>query len=504
MRYSAINELKKCLLNLLNHSKGIFSNFDCILIAFNSTYGGMQIANQAWNVNQALAQSALGLRYALPSTTGEILMSASTEMFKINSQLSANTKKKILLTAITSALATALSVPVSNANAGATINFGEDKSITVGLGLRAAYTNAEDGSPSGNSRSDDFDVYSARIFTSASLNKYIKGTLNIDATAGAESSFGSARNGVGDKVQVFDAIAQFEFAPEFNIWAGRMLVPNDRGNMDGPYYLSTWLYPALVAQYPGQTNGRDTGVTAWGKLNDAHFTYAAGAFEGHNNFKGASSEDSNLMYATRLQYDFWDANPVPAYFTASTLYGAKEILAVALAANYQKDGVGTSANKGDYLGYNIDVLMEKDIGVGVLALEGAIYKFDSDGVSDVNTGLATSTLSSPGSTANVGGVAEGKAYLASAAFLFPQKIGWGKFQPTVRYMKFDADSTTGDGVNSVNVASSDTKQYDLGVNYIIEGHNARLSAVYSKTKRDVAGASDIDLDKFVVGVQLQF
>ena len=103
------------------------------------------------------------------------------------------------------------------------------------------------------------------------------------------------------EVQVFDAIAQFEFMPEFNIWAGRMLVPNDRGNMDGPYYLSSWLYPALVAQYPSQTNGRDTGVTAWGKLNNAHFTYAVGAFEGHNNFKGASSEDSNLMYATRLQ-----------------------------------------------------------------------------------------------------------------------------------------------------------------------------------------------------------
>lgn len=431
-------------------------------------------------------------------------MSASIKMSKTNQSLSAITKKKVLCTAITSALVAAVSVPVSNANAGATINFGEDKSITVGLGLRAAYTNAEDGSASGNSRSDDFDVYSARIFTSASLNKYIKGTLNLDATAGAESSFGSARKGVGDKVQVFDAIAQFEFMPEFNIWAGRMLVPNDRGNMDGPFYLSSWLYPALVARYPGQTNGRDTGVTAWGKLNDAHFTYAVGAFEGHNNFKGASSEDSNLMYVTRLQFDLWDGNPIPGYYTASTLYGAKETLAIGLVANYQKDGVGTSANKGDYLGYNIDVLMEKDIGVGVLTLEGAAYKFDTDGVSDVNTKLTTSTLSSPGSTANVGGVAEGKAYLASAAFLFPQKVGWGKFQPTVRYMKFDADSTTGDGVNSVNIASSDTKQYDLGVNYIIDGHNARLSAVYTKTKTDVAGAADTDLDKFILGVQLQF
>ena len=431
-------------------------------------------------------------------------MFASTEISKINYVFSENSKNKFLITAITSALAAALSVSALNANAGTTIKFGEDKSITVGLGLRAAFTNAEKGSPNGKSRSNDFDVYSARIFTSATLNKYIKGTLNLDATAGAESSFGSARSGVGDKVQVFDAIAQFEFAPEFNIWAGRMLVPNDRGNMDGPYYLSTWLYPALVAQYPGQTNGRDTGVTAWGKLNDAHFTYAVGAFEGHNNFKGASSESSNLMYASRLQYDFWDANPVPAYFTASTLYGAKETLAIGLAANYQKNGVGTSTLKGDYLGYNIDALMEKNIGIGVLTLEGAVYKFDSDGVSDVNTGLSTSTLSAPSSTANVGGVSEGRAYLASAAFLFPEKVGWGKLQPTFRYMKFDANSTKGDGINSANISSSDTEQYDLGMNYIIEGHDARLSAVYSKTKKDVANAGSTDLDKFILGVQLQF
>ena len=413
-------------------------------------------------------------------------------------------KPKLLPSAVSIALASALFVPALNAQAGPTINFGEDKTLTIGLGLRAAFTNAEDGSASGSSRSNDFDVYSARLFTSASLNKYIKGTLNLDATAGAESSFGSARKGVGDKVQVFDAIAQFEIMPEFNIWAGRMLVPNDRGNMDGPYYLSTWLYPALVAQYPGQTNGRDTGVTAWGKLNDAHFTYAVGAFEGHNNFKGASSEDSNLMLATRLQFDFWDANPIPAYYTASTLYGGKETLAVGLAANYQKDGVGTTLNKGDYLGYNIDILMEKDIGFGVLNLEGAIYKFDSDGVSDVNTGLGTSTLGTPGSTANVGGVSEGKAYLASVAFLFPQQIGWGKFQPSFRYMQFDADSTKGDGVNSANIASSDTKQYDLGLNYIIDGHNARLSAVYSKTEKEVSGGADTDSDKIILGVQLMF
>ena len=46
----------------------------------------------------------------------------------------------------------------------------------------------------------------------------------------------------------------------------------------------------------------------------------------------------------------------------------------------------------------------------------------------------------------------------------------------------------------------DTKQYDAGVNYIIEGYNAQVSAVYSKTKITSAG----DLDKFAVALQLQY
>ena len=391
-------------------------------------------------------------------------------------------KLKLIIGVVTSLL----SVSALQAQAGATINFGEDKSVTVGLGLRTSFSSTEDAAPNKSARSQDFNVDSTRLYLDASLNKYIKGTLNIEGNVGGAKT--------GESVQVFDAIARFEFMPEFNVWAGRMLVPNDRANLDGPYYLSSYLYPGLVAQYPGQIAGRDTGVTIWGKLMDAHLTYATGAYEGHNNVAKASSENDNLMYAARVQYDFWDANPIPAYYTASTLYG-KDILAVGLVANYQKNGVGSAAQKGDYLGYNMDVLMEKILDIGVLDLEGAIYRFDTDGISDVAGGFGGASA-----TANVGGIKAGKAYLASANFLFPQVIGWGKFQPFVRYLKFNADATTGDGINSLNVASSDTKQYDVGVNYIIEGHNARISAEYSKTDPNNAASADT----YFVGLQLQF
>ncbi|MBF4991800.1 porin [Methylophilus sp. QUAN] len=388
-----------------------------------------------------------------------------------------------------------LGMVASNAHAGATISFGEDKFLHLGLGLRAAYTSASDGAADGKSRSNDFDVYSTRIYTSAQLNRVIKGTLNLEGTHGAESTTGGSK--LGENFEIYEAIAQFEFAPEFNLWAGRMLTPSDRSNLDGPYFLSSWLYPGVVAQYPSQLAGRDTGVTVWGKLIDQHLIYSVGSFEGHNNFKGASSEDDNLLYAGRVQYDFWGEGMTPAYYTASTFYG-KDYLSIGFASQYQKNGVGSANLKGDYLAYNADLLWEKDVGFGFLDVEAGIYKFDTDGRSDVSKSLLTST---PSLTANVGGIKQGKAYLFSSALLFPQQIGWGKLQPYFRYQKFDADSTKGDGgALSVDVLSSETKQYDYGVHYVIDGHNARLSATY--TKNDYSNAKDEN--KVTLGVQLQF
>lgn len=378
------------------------------------------------------------------------------------------------------------------ANAGATISFGEDKFVSLGFGLRAAYSSVEDGAADGKSRSNDFDVYSARVYTSAQLNKYIKGTLNFEGVHGAESTTNGA-----ESFEIYEAIAQFELMPEFNIWAGRMLTPSDRSNLDGPYFLSSWLYPGLVAQYPSQLAGRDTGVTAWGKLDDNHLIYSFGAFEGHNNYSQASSQDDNLLYAGRIQYDFWGQGMTPAYYTASTFYG-KEYLSIGFASQYQKNGVGSMNAKGDYLGYSVDILFEKDVGIGYLDVEAGLYKFDTDDKSDVSKTLLSTT---PSLTANVGGIRQGKAYLLSSALLFPQQVGWGKLQPYFRYQKFDADSTSGDGgLLSVDMLSSESKQYDYGVHYVIDGHNARLSATY--TKNEFSNLPD--QDKFTLGVQLQF
>jgi len=368
----------------------------------------------------------------------------------------------------------ALITGTDGARAAATVTFGPDneESVSIGLGLRTSYDDIQDGAPNGKSGSNDFSLDSLRIYLNASLNSWIKATLNTERT-----SDGS--------INILDGYARFEPMPELNLWIGRMLPPSDRSNLDGPYYLSSWLYPGVVSQYPSKFDGRDDGATVWGKLFDKKLVYSVGVFDGHNRIEGASDEGGNLLYAGRVVYNFLDVEDNPAYYESSTYYGSADILTLGAAIQYEPDGVGTAEKRGDYTAFNIDGLFEKKVlNGGAITIEGAYYHYDTGGVVDVAPGF-----NGADSFANVGGIEQGNAYLISGAFLFPQKVVWGKFQPVLRFQKFDA-----------TVLKTTTKQYDGGLNYIIDGHNARVSAVYAYTQNSAAK----DAHQFTLGVQLQF
>ena len=364
----------------------------------------------------------------------------------------------------------ALLMASTSAHAGATIGFGDGESISVGLGLRSSFTSQSNGAPNG-SRSADFSLDSVRLYIGASLNDYIKATFNTE------------RDSNGD-VEVLDGYAQLEFMPELNLWVGRMLPPSDRANLDGPYYLNSWLYPGLVSQYPAKFAGRDDGATVWGKVFDKKLVYSAGVFEGHNRYAGASNQGDDPLIAGRVAYNFLDAEPDPAYYTSSTYYGSVDVLTLAFALQYEENGVGTAVHRGDYTGWNMDLLFEKKLSFGVITLEGAYYNYDTGGVKDVVPGFG----GAPG-TANVGGINQGDGYLIGADYLIPGKVGWGQFQPFFRYQNFDNDLT-----------HLGADQYDLGVNYVISGHNARVSIDYSKNE----GGGVADYDRIIAGIQLQF
>ena len=78
--------------------------------------------------------------------------------------------------------------------------------------------------------------------------------------------FNTDYNSVTNKIGVLDAVAEFDVAPEFNIWAGRFLPPSDRANLYGPFYAHEWsVYTDGIQDgYPFVFQGRDNGVMYWG------------------------------------------------------------------------------------------------------------------------------------------------------------------------------------------------------------------------------------------------
>ena len=374
------------------------------------------------------------------------------------------------------------------AEAGKKLEIDETKWISVGIGTRASFSTVEDGAPSGDDWNNDFNLDSARIYLNGQVTERIKFELNTECTFCGNSDL--------EDYNILDAIVKFDMSPAFNIWAGRLLVPADRAEMSGPYYANVYDFnktPFFPADYSvnfgnggAGVYGRDHGVTFWGGLGEKkRFTYAAGAFNGK---QGGSNQEDNLLYGARLSYNFLEVESNPGYYTSSTYYGkAGDILTVAVAAQYQKDGAGTEADQADFTGFSTDVLFEKVLGGGgVITIEGEYKSFDAD-LNDAALADASCFC-----------LFSGEAVMATALYMFSGEAGMGQFQPYVRYTKNDPEE------------SSARDEYELGVNYIIDGHNARISAFYqygdiaTKGLNYTPSADGIDVSAVKVAVQLQF
>ena len=387
-----------------------------------------------------------------------------------------------------SVLALSLLATAPIAEAAKKLEIDETKWISIGGGTRGSFSSVEDAAPSGNDWDNDFNLDSARVYLNGQITEIIKFELNTECTFCGNSDL--------EDYAVLDAIAKFDINPAFNIWAGRLLVPADRAEMSGPYYANTYDFnktPFFPADYSVEFGdggagvyGRDHGVTFWGGLGEeARFTYAAGAFNG---YQSGSNQDDNLLFGARLSYNFWEVEKNPGYYTSSTYFGnGGDILTFALAAQYQSDGAGTEMNPADFTGVSADVLMEKVLGGGgVVTMEGQFKTFDTD--------LDNAALED----ASCFCLFSGDAYTGTALYMFPSVIGIGKFQPYVRYTKNEPDE------------SDDRDEIEAGVNYIISGHNARISAFYqygdiaTKGLNYTPSAGGDDVSAVKVAVQLQF
>ncbi len=375
-------------------------------------------------------------------------------------------------------LALALAMVSGPALAGATIPI-PDGSLSLGLGLRGSYQSIERGAPNGTSRSNDFELDNGQLYFGGTWNKIYKATLDTDYNSSTNS------------LSLIDGILQFEPMSAFNVWLGRMLPASDRVNLEGPFYMTGWDYP-FVSNYPNLIAGRDNGAQIWGKVMGDKLTYVLGAFKGHNSVTGGSNDSGNLLYAWRVSYAFLDPEPDPAYYLASTYFGSNQVLTLGFSGNYESNGVGISGKTGNLTIWSADLLAETKLsGGGTPSFEGAYYHYDTGGVADCGT-------SEPGSVAcptgnNVGGQVQGDAYYAVLSYLFADKVGYGQVRPFVRYQKYNRD-----------LSSTHKTQYDVGVDYVINGYGTKLTAQYSKVKDSQITGPGNDIDKIFVGAQMMF
>lgn len=352
-----------------------------------------------------------------------------------------------------------LVAPLS-AQVGGKVAIDDTKWISLGIGGRAAYSAVEDASPNGDEFTNDFTINNARIYINGQVHEYLKFEFNTECVFCGNSSL--------EEFALLDAIAKVELSPYFNIWAGRLLVPAERQELNGPFYSSTfdaYKTPFYASDFSvdfgaggAGVYARDQGINIWGAAGpDGAFQYVFGVFQGLQSSSTAGpNQDDNPLFAGRVAYNFLSVEKNPGYYTSGTYYGkGGDILTLAAAFQYQEDGAGSLANPGDFLGISADAIFEKVFeGAGVFTFNGEYKYFDAD--------YDVAAFGDPDAFT----MFDGNSFSVVGLWLCEPKVWIGQFQPYFRY--------TGVYANR----SSDREEYEAGVNYVIDGHNARISFFY--------------------------
>ena len=141
--------------------------------------------------------------------------------------------------------------------------------------------------------------------------------------------------------RIMDAIISFDPMDEFHIWAGRLLVPVDRANASGPFFMIPWNYPGLpdrgqptiVAAPMEGPYGRNNGAVIWGDISGGKLTYLAGVFD---NLDRATSP----LFSGRVRLALWD--PEPGFWGNASYFGDKDLLSIGVGGQFQKNGAARS------------------------------------------------------------------------------------------------------------------------------------------------------------------
>jgi len=220
----------------------------------------------------------------------------------------------------------------------------------------------------------------ADLYASGQINRMWRWLLAVTS-----NDYGGAAGQTSTiPVSILDAIAGFTPMPEFQIYAGRLLVMADRYAPSGPWSMDEWIYPGFFVGTPPAVPkagpaGRDMGVVAWGAPLGGHVKYYLGAYQ---------LQDPALspLLSGRVQVSLLSREP--GWFQRTTYYGERDLVSIGIGGQFQNNGsvmamppamMGVTPPPSlldDYREVNADLIVEKRFGgLGALSLEGAYYNF---------------------------------------------------------------------------------------------------------------------------------
>lgn len=345
-----------------------------------------------------------------------------------------------------------------------------EPSFTIGAGLRTGLN--LDFDPGTLTLSDGLvDQINIRPFIGGSFTPMVSYWIQFEIGGGLAG-------GVLPSFGILDAIAQFKFMDELQLWVGQHIPAGDRNNMNGPFFGNGWNFAIAAGGYPFDMGARDRGFTFWGLVGGGHFKYKLSMVD-----LQPERQISQSRFGARVDVHLLE--PENFYYNSGTYFGEQDILTV--GASVQGQSGDEAVDDDDLIGFNIDAMFEKNFGKGgTLTAELGYFNYDNTGAAYAVNQYTTDAGSGVG--AGGSGPPPGEGLLGMVSWLTPEKVGKGKLQPNARFQYGDYSGAT-------------TMVFDLGLAYIIDGFNHKYHINYRHIEAGPNGGATTGDDSLQIGFQ---
>jgi len=337
-------------------------------------------------------------------------------------------------------------------------------SLTFGLRLQGWYVGEQRAAADGGA-AHDFLLRRAYLAVTGKLSSSVSAFAHVSGDRIGQAGLDNPGQGLGTGLALRDAWIAWQPSAAFRVQAGRMYVPFTRAfGTESTFALLAVDLPQTQGGgrgalfYPSKV-GRDDGVVVWGVPWRGRLQYRLGVMEG---VEGEANPSDSLRFSGRLSLNLLD--PETTWFNRGTYLGEKRILALGIGLDRQADLVLSGVAGSTYRAWTADIFLDHPIGRGALTIEAAYT--DAHGLPQ---GLPFASLPAGADTR--------MAYL-QAGYLLPWLLGPGRIQLYGR---------------TEHVFVSDAADASLpraGLNYLVRGHDLKVSADWSRSTRGPRPASN--------------